>query len=61
MKADPTFQGLLVLLETKNYIALCQTAATSISVLRCSHSFTQDLLEAFFENLVSAAITQIRC
>jgi len=61
LKADPTLQGLLVILKTNNYIALCQTAATSISVLCCSHSFTQDFLEAFFENLVSVGITQRRC
>ena len=61
LKADPTLQGLLVLLKTNNYFALCQTAATSISVLCCSHSFTQNFLEAIFENLVSIGITQIGC
>jgi len=61
LKADPTLQGLLVFLETNNYIALHQTVATSISVLCCSHSFTQDLLEAFLKNLVSVGITQMGC
>ena len=49
LKADATLQGLLVLLKTNNDIALCQTSATSISVLCCSHSFTQDLMEPFLK------------
>jgi len=63
-KVGVQYQCELIILKCKYLLpnnTLHQTVATSISVLCCSHTFTQDLLEAFFENLVSVGITQMGC
>lgn len=53
--AKPTLEGLVF--TTRNFILLTERLLKKIDCV-CLHSFSQDVLEAFFGNLVSLAILQ---